>query len=187
MWLVVLVLVVVLVVFSLLVVNGRNIRCVHVDVALERIFPDHVEPHMLHGVDGARIIAYHGASGALIGVVKSLSPQHSTPLFLRRWGPGRVRMRVIKVVTSVQRLEHFRARWPRRRRWLVPYWQLPSPEEGEKAEEIECGASLSKVKVAFERLLSGEPALAGYSLFFVWSERSAVVPWTVGNFEEAEV
>jgi len=184
---VVLVLVTLLVVLALLVLRGRSMGWLHIDVPLDRIFPDHVEPGMLHGTDGARVIAYHAPSGFLIQVVKSFTPEPGVPFLYARVDPvGKVRMRVMKMVTSSQRLGDVRARCPGRRRCFLPYWQLPSPEEAEKAEETDCGASLSKVKAALHRLLSGEPAFAGHPLFYVWSEKFGA-HWIVGTFEEREV
>ena len=161
--------------------TGYLTRAVHRNVPRFRL-NQCITPFLLHGVNGTRAILHHRRARIMIQAVKSLGPPGSRK-------ERRVGLRVIK--EEVRHLKRFdwglRVRMPLRGvtdpLFSVAIWWLPSPHKGKPLEEVDCGASISRVQAAVQKIISEDPALAENPVFDVWCEKGGVSP-TRGKFED---
>lgn len=172
-----------LVVHVWMVIGDKIFRAVDEAVPVSQLLGEpqpYIRPPLRSGCDGARIIVYHKPSATMVQVAKSLSP--ALPLGLHSWRDGVVGLRVIK--SSVPEPPSAGGQW-----WVrafvpwrmitigstvyvnIPYWRLPSPYEGDILEEVDCGASLSKVETAVERIISEDPAFSEHPFVDWWCEK----------------
>jgi len=167
-------------VLILLTAMNRLFGVVLVDVPRWRLFDDCLDYYALHGRNGARVSAYHKPSGILILIVKWLSPDWSSD--------GEVELRVRKVqIRDHERFQRTRRRPPGgTRSWrtrFAAHRRLPRERDGELLEEIECGASLVRLREAVERIIAEEPRLDGEPVFDVWPWQCYAIK-VFGEFKE---
>ena len=161
-------------------VYGRLVRGIFRYVPGDEVF-NYVDYQMVHGLNGTRSLIYHPASGILIQIAKSLSPNLPH---------GSVRLRVLKM--RVEPPKHWRVDSARERRpggvsrgvVYVWRWHWPSAHNGQVLLEIDCGCSLRKVNKAIKDIIAKDAMLLQEPVFYLSSERCAVGRRVRGRFED---
>ena len=165
----------------LLEILGWLTRAVGQRLPLPYAFSRCVTPWIRKGVDGTRVVMYHGPSAQLIQVLKRLSA-HRTD--------AKVSLSVIKTRLPKGKTYDASRGWriPLKRQLYpsigVPRWRLPSPyRDGEEVARINCGASPGRVKQALTKLICTDATIAQHAVFYAWFEGRA--GWMVlGTFED---
>jgi hypothetical protein len=177
-------------------VHGRLVRAVYRDIPLTNLlgmFDWYIATRLRTGANGMRIVMYDRSSGIMVQVTKSLDPEPSWPQYR---SDGKVKLRLLKTLPRRPRKEgpiFPRGPFNRGMMWgadrvnpCVPYWRLPSPYAGEVLAEVECGASLSRLREALREAFLKDPVLSACASVDLWFERSRAGWRTLGIFEDEE-
>jgi hypothetical protein len=119
------------------------------------------------GRNGTRLCIYHRESDTIVEVVKSLTPSYSRS--------GTVRLQVVKsrIPRPTQwRIDRARKSWLRGLRYetvMVWSWDLPSPDQGKRLSEVDCGASYARMLEAVREAIPKDEGMAD-PLVYVWGK-----------------
>jgi len=144
-----------------------------------RICEGAVVPWMMRGWDGTRVVVFHKPSGIMIQAVKGLKP--------RRYRLGKVNLRVLKARVPLRQavkldLPSSPGQSREEATVRIAVWRRPSPFDVEVIEEVDCGASLSKLQEVSKRMIEQAVQAAQDRTVYVWCEQG----WTtfvMGKFD----
>ena len=169
-------------------------RGVNYDMLFSALFNRVADRFLLGGRDRARVFVHHRTSGMLFVILKRLWPDRDPDGKLRLPGYEESRDCKVELVVRVIRLHdpmRFESRRKKPRRLIAgwtagmftPYWQVPSEQDGDLLEEIDCGCSLTKLEGELSRLTLENEAIGAGAVFDVWCER-CYMSQKYGHFED---